>query len=227
MDERGKEKIVNTLPVTGCSCLQRQEPNDCLQISPRAYVPGDCIKINAVIFNAQNCPLCFVQVALVQKVKIKCEDRTVKVQHVVSETKHGSVMPQQVQVWHDEMLRIPPLPPTTYNKHLHVSYKLKLIPVKQNTDVVNAIAILEVPVVIGNLPLEASLTYLNPLNHDHVMLPIPSPYRAMKEKCHGSQRRGVIVQQDNTRPHTAQLTRETKSAEKYCLIPLQSRFSTK
>ncbi|XP_046662228.1 arrestin domain-containing protein 2-like [Homalodisca vitripennis] len=173
----GKEKIANTLPVTGCSCLQRQEPNDCLQISPRAYVPGDCIKINAVIFNAQNCPLCFVQVALVQKVKIKCEDRTVKVQHVVSETKHGSVMPQQVQVWHDEMLRIPPLPPTTYNKHLHVSYKLKLIPVKQNTDVVNATAILEVPVVIGNLPLEASLTYLNPLNHDHVMLPIPSPYR--------------------------------------------------
>lgn len=32
---------------------------------------------------------------------------------------------------------------------------------------------------------------------------------AMREKRRGSQRRGVILQQDNARPHTAQITRET------------------
>uniref|UniRef100_A0A1B6MTW9 Arrestin C-terminal-like domain-containing protein n=1 Tax=Graphocephala atropunctata TaxID=36148 RepID=A0A1B6MTW9_9HEMI len=182
-----KEKIANALPVAGCACLQRQEPNDCLQISPRAYVPGDCIKINVILFNALSTPLCYVQVALVQKVKIKCEDRSVKVQSVVSETKHGSVMPQQVQVWHDEMLRIPALPPTTCHKHLQITYKLKLIPVKHNAE--ESTPILEVPVLIGNLPLEATLSHLNPLSRnedpDHMLLPIPSPYKhyAREENC--------------------------------------------
>lgn len=61
-----KEKVVKNEPVTSCICIVAQTHNDCLQINPRAYVPGDNIKFNAVVYNTSNQPIRFVQVALIQ-----------------------------------------------------------------------------------------------------------------------------------------------------------------
>lgn len=56
---------------------------------------------------------------------------------------------------------------------------LQLIPVKQNADLSKAI--LEVPVIIGNLPLVCTLSRFNPLpgceSFNNSVLPISKPFQ--------------------------------------------------
>ncbi|XP_054278953.1 uncharacterized protein LOC128997341 [Macrosteles quadrilineatus] len=183
-----RDKSIANAPVKMCMCLTSDENSSSLQVSPRSCVPGDCLKINAVVFNSRPYPLCFVQAALVQKIKLKFENYSVKTNRVVSETKRGCVMQQRDQTWHQELLRVPPLPPTTYHKYLDVTYKLQLrVPERQNFN--DTSVLLTVPVVIGSIPLEESLVHLSPLpgceSFGNNMLPIPKPYQefARADRC--------------------------------------------
>ncbi|KAF6205467.1 hypothetical protein GE061_019640 [Apolygus lucorum] len=116
----------------------------------RAFVAGERIEVSAVINNGTSQIISKTELDVIQKVKTKI-NRKVK-QKVVGKER-GIVMDYTEQVWINEYLLVPSVPPTSDDHNMAVSYQLRMLLTMNDGKRIKLV----MPIVIGNVPVDTTI----------------------------------------------------------------------
>ncbi|CAH1796807.1 unnamed protein product [Owenia fusiformis] len=163
-----------------CCCFNRGKVRASVMLNRWGYVPGEAILINAEVCNESSEKVTNVRAALYQHVVYKGvrnaiflmeRDRTKDEWKLVASVAKGGVEAGGTQVWRDEGLTIPPVPPSHLLgcAFIDIKYTL-LLQVHTESEFSQAIE-LPLTVEIGTIPL---LNLFSPPSYNHLEGPIIS-----------------------------------------------------
>ncbi|XP_059158632.1 arrestin domain-containing protein 3-like [Physella acuta] len=111
-----------------CLCCKSGSIEATLHVDRQGYVPGEAIKLHAHIINGSNRKIRKSTIELIMKKTFQTRTST-KTEHTrVAHSTHTSIEKHSEDIWKDEALTIPPLPPSflTECSIIDVNYVLQL-----------------------------------------------------------------------------------------------------
>uniref|UniRef100_A0A146LHA3 Arrestin domain-containing protein 2 n=1 Tax=Lygus hesperus TaxID=30085 RepID=A0A146LHA3_LYGHE len=137
-------------PTGWCYWCCGQDLQISMEIKKRAFVAGERIEVSAAINNETSQIVSKTELDVIQTVKTKINR---KVKQKVVRKERGMVMDHTEQVWINESLLVPSVPPTSDDYNMTVSYLLRMLLTLDNGKLIKLV----IPIVIGNVPVDTSI----------------------------------------------------------------------
>lgn len=155
-----------------CLCCASDPIIATIDVGRQGYVPGEMIVFNADINNKSNRTMTCSKASLIQQVKYHATNKTRTVNNCLQEQRHGKIEGGGTDVWRNERLFIPPVPPSYLLgcKIIDIRY---LVMITVDPSGIGFDLDVPVEVVIGSIPL-ASIAQQYGVNIPQTIAPPPA-----------------------------------------------------